>query len=126
MSRKQPGGGKNLPENLPDDFFDSDKKSKKVKEDELAKELEQFEKEMAALQAESDEHLKEEFEKIQVEKNLDEIDEQTNQWNRIKELEKKAEKLKNKPTKKQDDDDIDLEDVEEFEENLFDWRSKGL
>lgn len=133
---------------LPDDFFDSDKKSKKVQEDNLAKELEQFEKEMAALQAEADEQLKEEFEKLQEEKNIEELDQQMNQWKRIIELEKKAEELKNRPISENpekkfkfdssktkssnlgneptDDDYDDLDDIEHFEDKLLDWRTKGI
>lgn len=131
---------------LPEDFFDSDKKSKKVQEDDLAKELEQFEKEMAALQAESEEQLREEFDKLQDDKNIDELDQQLDQWKRIIELEKKAEELRNKPisenpqkkfkvdnqphptttSDKDTDLDDDLEDIEDFEDKLFDWRSKGL
>lgn len=96
MSKKQSGSG-NLPAGLPDDFFDLDKKNKKAQEDELTKELEQFEKEMAALQAESEEQLKEEFDKLQDEKNLEELDQQLGKWKQIIELEKKAEELKNRP-----------------------------
>lgn len=94
MSKKQPSG---VPDNLPEDFFDFDKKTKKVQEDELAKEMEQFEKEMEALQAESEEQLKDEFEKLQEDKNLEELDQQIDKWKRIIELEKRAEELKNKP-----------------------------
>lgn len=134
--------------NLPDDFFDSHKKSQKAQDDELAKEMEQFEREMAALQAESEEHMREEFEKLQNEKNLDELDRQLDQWKRIVELEKKAEELKNKsicenPTKKfkndepvlsmrpkqtdaDSDDNADLDNIEDFEDKLSNWRSKGL
>lgn len=145
MSKKQPESSSDLP----DDFFDSDKRSKKVQEDNLAKELEQFEREMAALQAEADEQLKEEFDKLQEEKNIDELDQQINQWKRIIELEKKAEELKNRPISENpkkkfkvdssenrspstsgneptDDDYNDLDDIEHFEDKLLDWRSKGI
>lgn len=141
MDKKQAGPSSGLPK----DFFDSDKKSKKVQEDNLAKELEQFEKEMAALQAEADEQLKEEFDKLQEEKNIDELDQQINQWKRIIELEKKAEELKNRPISENpkkkfkvdsskttpakellDDDQYDLDDIENFEDKLLDWRSKGI
>lgn len=134
-----------LPSGLPEDFFDSNKKSKKAQEDDLANELEQFEKEMAALEAESEEQLKEEFEKLQEEKNLDELDQQIEQWKRIVDLEKRTEELRNrtlneKPTKKLKIDnsklindsktvkeDIqDLDNIEDFEDKLFDWRSKRL
>lgn len=154
-NKKQSSGGagasgnNNLPANLPENFFDTNKKSKKAQEDELAKELEQFEKEMAALQAESEEQLKEEFDKLQDEKNLDELDQQLDQWKRIVELEKRAEELKNKPLSEnpakkfkrdtvkpnkarqvdiEDDegDYNDLDSVEDFEDKLFDWRSKKL
>lgn len=143
MSKKNAGPSADLP----DDFFDSDKKSKKAQEDDLAKELEQFEEEMAALQAEADEQLKEEFDKLQEEKNIEELDQQMDQWKRIIELEKRAEELKNKPISEnpkkkikvdsstgsksdefgtKDDEDYDLDDIEEFEDKLLDWRSKGL
>lgn len=134
-----------IPNGLPDDFFDSDKKSKKAQEDDLANELEQFEREMAALEAESEEQLKEEFEKLQEEKNLDELDQQIEQWKRIVDLEKRTEELRNKtlsekPTKKLKtdssksnnnqetvkEDDQDLDNIEDFEDKLFDWRSKRL
>lgn len=134
-----------LPNGLPEEFFDSDKKSKKAQEDDLAKELEEFEKEMAALQAESEEQLNEEFKRLQEEKNLEELDQQINQWKKIVELEKKAEELRSKPisenptkkfktrltdqeqsehvSNKMDEEDDDLDDIEE---KMFNWRSKGL
>lgn len=146
MSKKS--GPSGLPAGLPEGFFDTDKKSKKAQEDVLTKELEQFEREMAALEAESEEQLKNEFDKLQEERNLDELDQQISQWKRIIDLEKKAEELKNKPisenpTKKFkndpvqknthkkdakifDEDDGDLDDIEDFEDKLLDWRSKGL
>lgn len=146
MSKKP--GSSGLPTGLPEGFFDTDKKSKKAQEDALAKELEQFEQEMAALEAESEEQLKNEFEKLQGERNLDELDQQIDQWKRIIELEKKAEELKNKPIsenptkkmktdtarlsagendkKKFNEDDGDLDDIEDFEDKLFNWRSKAL
>lgn len=152
MSKKQ-GSHSGLPKGLPDDFFDSDKKGKKEQEDELAKELEQFEREMAALQAEADENIRDEFDKLQDERNLDELDQQIDQWKRIVELEKKAEDLKSKhqvvesPTKKfkgekfefdlqrpsksdskisDETDSVDLDDIEDFEDKLSNWRSKRL
>lgn len=146
MSKKPQAQGA-TPSNLPDNFFDSNNKSKKEREDDLAKELEQFEREMAALEAESEEHLREEFEKLQEDKNLDELDHQMEQWKRIVDLEKRAEQLKNKPLNgnpkkkfKKDfnkpgdnqetsikDPDVDLLDnIEDFEDKLFNWRSKGL
>lgn len=144
MSKKP--GSSGLPAGLPEDFFDTDKKSKKAQEDALAKELEQFEQEMAALEADTEEQLKNEFEKLQGERNLDELDQQINQWKRIIELERKAEELKNKPisenpTKKMktdtveldatnkkafNEDDGDMDDIEDFEDKLFNWRSKAL
>lgn len=150
MSKKP--GSSGLPKGLPEDFFDTEKKSKKEQEDELAKEMEQFEREMAALQAEADEHLREEFDKLQDERNLDELDQQIDQWKRIVELEKKVDVLKNKhqvlenPIKKFKSDDLDynlpkittstiandedhdedLEDIEEFEDKLSNWRSRRL
>lgn len=137
-----------MPSNLPDDFFDTSKKTKKSREDDLAKELEQFEREMAALEAESQELIKEEFEKLQEDKNIDELDQQLEQWKRVLELEKKAEAIQNKTTSENvkkkmktsdslsskrainsehyDDNDVDLDDIEDFEDKLSDWRSKGL
>lgn len=129
--------------NLPEGFFDFDKKSKKDQGDELERELEQFEREMETLEAESEEKLKEEFSRLQEEKNIDELDQQIDQWKKIIELEKKAEDLRNKPfsespTKKlkidqskdkdhsRSVDDNDLDDIEDFEDKLLDWRSKGL
>lgn len=154
MSARAPNSSATLPNNLPDDFFDSHKKSKKVQEDELAKELEQFEKDMAVLEAESEEQLREEFEKLQEYENINELDEQFEQWRRIIELEKKAEELQNKLTsekpakrmkvdsdgsskanseingRKQEakpgDDDDNLDNIEDFEDRFFNWRSKGL
>lgn len=149
---KKPSSSGGLPGNLPDDFFDTHKKSQKAQEDDLSKELEQFEQEMAALEAESEEKLKEEFEKLQEDKNIDELDQQIEQWKRIVELEKKAEELQNRPisenpkkkvkindsraehkdklpanlARPEPDDFTDLDDIEDFEDKLFDWRSKRL
>lgn len=121
MSKKPSGSA---PPNLPDDFFDANKRSKKEQEHDLAKELEEFEREMAVLQAESDEQLKEEFEKLQEEKNLDELDEQISQWKRIVELEKRAEELKNKPisenpTKKLKIDSSSISAAKRAQDNPF-------
>lgn len=144
MNSKPPKSGV-VPQCLPKDFFDTDKKSKRVQEDELAKELEQFEREMAALEAESQQNIKEEFDKLQEDKNIDELDQQMEQWKRMRELEKRAEELQSrsaiesakKRLKRNDDnatreklaqleDDISLDDVEDFEDKLCDWRSRGL
>lgn len=143
MSKKA-AQSSNVPTGLPDDFFDSNKKSKKAQEDDLANELEQFEKEMAALEAESEEQLKEEFDRVQEDKNLDELDQQIEQWKRIVDLERRTEELRNKtlsqnPAKKlktdssrstdnmaMEEDDLDLDNIEDFEDKLFDWRSKRL
>lgn len=132
------------PNNLPSDFFDFNKKTKKDQDDELENEMEQFEKEMQALEAESNEKLKGEFEKLQQEKTLDELDQQLEQWKRIVELEKRAEQLKNKPldenpTKKfknnaatthqsvdLNDPSLSLDDIEDFEDKLLDWRCKKI
>lgn len=95
MSKKTSSQAK-TPVGLPDDFFDLDKKSKKAQEDDLSKEMEQFEREMAALQAESEEQIREEFDKIQEDKNLEELDQQLDQWKRIVDLERRAEELRNK------------------------------
>lgn len=143
MSSKPSGSG-GLPNSLPKDFFDSDKRSKKVQEDELANELEEFEREMAALEAESQQNIKEEFEKLQDDKTDEELALQMEQWKRLIALEKKAEELKSKTTSesakkkvkmdhdKQSDQaptyesEINLDDIEDFEDKLSDWRSKGL
>ena len=119
-----------------------------MQDDELAKELEQFDKEMAALEAESEEQLREEFEKLQEDRNIDELDQQLEQWKRIVNLEKRAEELQNKdssekPAKKMRvDSDKNLDtngsialaesegeeysDLEEFDDKFLDWRSKGI
>lgn len=132
------------PDDLPPDFFDFEKKDKKEQDDELDHEMELFEKEMQALEAESNEKLKAEFEKLQQERNLDELDQQLEQWKRIVDLEKRAEVLKNKPvtenptkkfkintsTSKQatdlDESNLSLDDIEDFEDKLLDWRCKRL
>lgn len=118
------------PSDLPDDFFDPDKRSKKAQQDDLAKELEKFEEDMAALQAESDEQLREEFEKIQEEKNLDESDQQIVQLQRVIELGKKAEELKNKSVPERppgvETGAMEVHDLNDIEEELSNWRSKGI
>ena len=152
MNIRASNPSKVIQDDLPDDFFDVQAKSKKVQEDDLAKELEQFEREMAALEAESEEQLKEEFNKLQEDKNIEELDQQLEQWKRIVELEKRAEQLQNKTqseriTKKMkldsdkslnatrqlkprvaelSDEEDDLSNIEDFEDKLFDWRSKGI
>lgn len=154
MSSKAHSSSGLSPESLPEDFFDSNKKSKKAQEDDLAKELEQFEKEMAILEKESEDQLNEEFNKLQEDKNIDELDQQLEQWKRIVELEKRAEELQNKtlnesPPKKikigsnsanqqyksdleqkfthdVDCGDEDLDNIEDFEDKLLNWRSKRL
>lgn len=151
---KVPSNSGGLPDNLPENFFDAHKKSEKAQKDDHAKELEQFERDMAALEAESEEKLRVEFEKLQEDKNIDELDQQMEQWKRIVDLEKRAEELQNKPISEnpkkkvkvkdtkpaaigqpvgtsemnvdESDDFRDLDDIEDFEDKLFDWRSKRL
>jgi len=154
MNTRVPPSIGRLDEKLPEGFFDSEAKSKKVQEDDLAKELEQFDREMAALEAESEQHLEIEFEKLQEEKDIDELDQQLERWKRIVDLEKRAEELQERnvvenpekrmkmetsPLPKQTsdptptdrgrssaNDDADLSDIEDFEDSLFNWRSKAL
>jgi predicted RNase H-like nuclease (RuvC/YqgF family) len=134
-----------MPDNLPEDFFDSDKKSKKEQQDEISKALEEWEKEVADRDAETERQLEEELEMLQREKNIDELDQQLEQWKRFAELEKKAQELQTK--KDASDNGLDggspnsashanrstlveeadmSDDDENFEDKLFDWRSKGL
>lgn len=141
MSSKQSGSG-SVPDNLPEDFFDSDKKSKKEQQDEITKAMQEWEKEVAARGVELEKELEEEFEMQQNDTNIDELDKQLEQWKRFAELEKRAQELQNKttnsenvptkmardpPTNETNNEDTDMIDGEEdVEDGLFDWRSKGL
>lgn len=127
--------------NLPEDFFDFDKKSKKIQDDELDKQFEEFIRETEAIDADSTKKLNEELDRLQKEKEIDELEQQVDQWNRIIELERRTDELKNRPimdspskkfkanqviNESSDLNEADLDEIEDIEDNLLDWRSKGL
>lgn len=126
--------------NLPENFFDADKKSKKEQQDEIIKAMEEWEKEVATCDAEAKQQIEQELEMQQNDKNIDELDQQLEQWKRFAELEQRAEELQAKVLVKKSaalnletpmDAEVVAKDREnviggDLEDELFDWRSRGL
>lgn len=126
---------------LPDDFFDASKKSKKEQEEAAKKELELLEKEKLEAEAAVEDNLRRQFYKLQKEKDVGELAEQMNQFQRLAEIEriakrKKEQTLANKHVKMHENDaetknvlpidEASLSDSDDIDEALFDWRSKGV
>ncbi|KAK3092567.1 hypothetical protein FSP39_004492 [Pinctada imbricata] len=123
---------KTMADVLPEGFFDNPKADAKVRQveykDKMEEEWEMFQRAMKEESHVSEAIMEEEDEQINVDRNIDEIDDQINRWKEINTLEIKKEEImqrKNEaPGKEEDDSDDDLgeEDLEEF----LNWRSKKL
>ncbi|XP_069116293.1 zinc finger protein 830-like [Argopecten irradians] len=119
-----------LAEVLPEGFFDDPKTDAKVRnveyKDKMEEEWEMFQRAMKEENHVSEAIMDEEDEQANVDRNIDEIDDQINRWNEINKLQiKKEEIMSNKGSKgveSNSDSDGDAEDQELQE--FMDWRSK--
>ncbi|KAK7441700.1 hypothetical protein BaRGS_00040563 [Batillaria attramentaria] len=114
---------------LPEGFFDDPKMDAKVRKveykDKMEEEWELFQRSMKEETHVSEAIIEEEDEQVNVERNLDEIDDQMQRWKEVDDLHVKKETIA-KPVgdsgNKDDDSDADLE--EEDLNQFLDWRSK--
>ena len=119
---------------LPKGFFDDpvmDAKARKVVyKDPIDEQWEQFQKVIAEENNVSEAIIEEEVEELQIDKNLEEIEEQIANWIKVNEMQKRAELLHNHIVKNNDSNYIKPEndsdsDVDENDLNLFsNWRSR--
>ncbi|XP_052698303.1 zinc finger protein 830-like [Crassostrea angulata] len=123
---------KTMADILPEGFFDNPKADAKVRQveykDKLDEEWEMFQRAIKEENHVSEAIMDEEDEIVNVERNIDEIDDQINRWKEINDLEIKKEEIMQKKTsedivkEQSDDEDVEDEDLEDF----MDWRSKTL
>ncbi|XP_056020807.1 zinc finger protein 830-like [Ostrea edulis] len=117
---------------LPEGFFDNPKADAKVRQveykDKLDEEWEMFQRAIKEENHVSEAIIEEEDEIVNVERNIDEIDDQINRWKEINDLEiKKAEIMQKKTSDDNAREQTDNEDAEEDDlEDFMDWRCKTL
>ncbi|XP_076443141.1 zinc finger protein 830-like [Babylonia areolata] len=117
-----------MAEVLPEGFFDDPKMDAKVRQveykDKMEEEWELFQKSMKEESHVSEAIMEEEDEQINVERNLDEIDDQIQRWKEVEDLHVKKETIPKTSSddkdRDNDSDDLDEEDLDQF----LDWRSK--
>lgn len=121
---------KKISEVLPEGFFDDpimDAKVRKVEyKDKMEEEWDLFQKQMKEESHVSEAIMEEDDEQTNVDRNIDEIDEQIHRWSQINELQSKKEEINKTKSQKNDNDDSDSDDSSALEDfhNLLDWRSK--
>ncbi|GAB1601310.1 zinc finger protein 830-like [Argonauta hians] len=117
---------------LPEGFFDDpviDAKVRKVEyKDKMEEEWELFQKQMKEETHVSEAIMEDEDEQANVDRNIDEIDEQMHRWSQINDLQDQKEKIlqvksQTNQNEGDDDDDDDSLSAEDFKDFL-DWRSK--
>ncbi|XP_054714800.1 zinc finger protein 830-like [Uloborus diversus] len=118
-------------ETLPEGFFDDpvlDAKARHVEyKDPMEEEWEKFQKTIAEETNVSKTIMEEDLEESTLERDIMNIDEQILQWERVKNLQSLADEVKSKaPSKNDDEDNSDNTDDELAEDDLLDWRSKGV
>ncbi|KAG8190901.1 hypothetical protein JTE90_014382 [Oedothorax gibbosus] len=118
-------------ETLPEGFFDDpvlDAKARNIEyKDPVEEEWEKFQKTIAEETNVSKTLMEEDFEERTLERDIDQIDEQIQQWERVKNLQVKADDVKvTAPPKNKNDGDSGTSDDELQEDDLLDWRSKGV
>ncbi|XP_061164332.1 zinc finger protein 830-like [Saccostrea echinata] len=116
---------------LPEGFFDNPKADAKVRQveykDKMDEEWEMFQRAMKEENHVSEAIIEEEDEIVNVERNIDEIDDQINRWKEINDLEIKKDKIMQKKIlndtiKAEDEEEVQDDDLEDF----LDWRTKTL
>ncbi|CAL8089407.1 unnamed protein product [Calicophoron daubneyi] len=124
---------------LPEGFFDDRYKDAKIRnvpyKDKITEEVEQFQREMIALEKESEQIVEKEMEAIVSDRNLEEIDTQLEKWKHIENLQIESEKWGAKQRSKPEgqkttdaeikqeasDSESDIDDIDE----LYDFRRKN-
>ncbi|KAF8766551.1 Zinc finger protein 830 like protein [Argiope bruennichi] len=116
---------------LPEGFFDDpvlDAKARNIEyKDPVEEEWEKFQKAIAEETNVSNTIIEVDLEETVLERDIEQIDEQIHQWERVKNLQVLADDVKMKTVHKDDDNnesgntDDDLD-----EDDLLDWRSKGV
>lgn len=120
---------------LPKGFFDDpmlDAKARNVQyKDPQEEEWEKFQKMIAEETKESEQIVDEEVEEIQVERTIEEIEDQIMKWSKINEYQKKAEEIQTKIDKIKGNEEMEIgnedDDIDEDEINVFsNWRNKRV
>ncbi|CAG2116283.1 unnamed protein product [Medioppia subpectinata] len=116
---------------LPKGFFDDpvmDAKARKVVfKNPMDEQWEQFQKVIAEENNASENIIVEDIEELQVDRNLEEIEEQIANWQKVNEMQKKAEILHNHIVNKRDaiKEESSDSDADEYDLNVFsNWRSR--
>lgn len=114
---------------LPKGFFDDpimDAKARKVVyKNPIDEQWDEFQKVIAEENNRSQNIIEEDVEELQIERNIEEIEEQIANWIKVNEMQKRAEILHNfvvtsNPKKEDSDSDVDEQDLNPFS----DWRSR--
>ncbi|GFU10495.1 zinc finger protein 830 [Nephila pilipes] len=118
-------------EPLPEGFFDDpvlDAKARNIEyKDPIEEEWERFQKTIAEETNVSKTIIEEDLEVSTLERDIEQIDEQIQQWERVKNLQSLADDVKmNAPKKDGDKNDSSSTDEDLEEDDLLDWRSKGI
>ncbi|GFY40632.1 zinc finger protein 830 [Trichonephila inaurata madagascariensis] len=118
-------------EKLPEGFFDDpvlDAKARNIEyKDPVEEEWERFQKTIAEETNVSKTIIEEDLEVSTLERDIEQIDEQIQQWERVKNLQSLADDVKMKAPKKDgDNNDSSSTDEDLDEDDLLDWRSKGV
>lgn len=120
---------------LPKGFFDDpmlDAKARNIQyKDPQEEEWEKFQKMIAEETKESEQIVDEEVEEIQVERTIQEIQDQIMKWSKINEYQKKAEEIQTKIDKIKGHEEMEIgdedDDIDEDEINVFsNWRNKRV
>ncbi|XP_067680900.1 zinc finger protein 830-like [Haliotis asinina] len=119
---------KTMADILPEGFFDDPKMDAKVRKveykDKMEEEWEQFQRAMKEESHVSENIIEEDDQQANIERNIDEIDDQINRWKEIEDLhDKKAEvigKVGDREAQSDSEGEVDEAELEE----LFDWRAK--
>ncbi|KAL4238716.1 hypothetical protein ACF0H5_003423 [Mactra antiquata] len=114
---------------LPEGFFDDPKMDAKIRNveyiDKMEEEWDLFQRTMKEESHVSEAIIEEEDEQVNVDRNIDEIDEQIQCWKEVNDLEtKKEEIMRNGPIECKKDNDSDDDLNEEMLDEFLDWRSK--
>lgn len=118
-------------ETLPEGFFDDpvlDAKARNIEyKDPVEEEWERFQKTIAEETNVSKTIIEEDLEVSTLERDIEQIDEQIQQWERVKNLQSLADDVKmNAPKKDGDNNESSSTDEDLEEDDLLDWRSKGV
>lgn len=115
---------------IPEGFFDNPKQDAKVRQveykDKMEEEWDMFQKAMKEESHVSEAIVEEEDEQINVDRNIEEIDDQINRWKEVNDLHIKKDEMPHKTDNKTSDSDNDSDIDDENLEDFLDWRSKKI